>query len=74
MTFSLTSILNISIEISLLAEQAATELSPVCAIVGGVLAQDILKVVQGKELPLQNWFIYNGMDGKYGNLLVDCDT
>ncbi|CAO3628035.1 unnamed protein product [Cunninghamella echinulata] len=40
-----------------------TELVPISAIVGGVLAQEIIKVLSAKELPVQNWFYYNGYDG-----------
>ncbi|KAI7905522.1 uncharacterized protein BX663DRAFT_500033 [Cokeromyces recurvatus] len=40
-----------------------TELSAVAAIVGGILAQDILRTLSAKELPIQNWFYYNGLDG-----------
>ncbi|KAI8088645.1 SUMO-activating enzyme subunit 1 [Halteromyces radiatus] len=40
-----------------------TELVPVAAIVGGVLAQEVIKVLSAKELPVQNWFFYNGIDG-----------
>ncbi len=39
------------------------EISPVCAIVGGILAQELIKVVTGKDEPLSNFFFYNGMDG-----------
>lgn len=39
-------------------------MAPVAAIVGGVLAQEIIKVLSAKELPIQNWFYYNGLDGK----------
>ncbi|KAI8061459.1 hypothetical protein BC940DRAFT_322700 [Gongronella butleri] len=41
-----------------------TELVPLAAIVGGVMAQEIIKVLSAKELPIQNWFFYNGYDGK----------
>ncbi|RUS24067.1 hypothetical protein BC938DRAFT_474179 [Jimgerdemannia flammicorona] len=51
--------------VDLLALTAHAELAPVCAIVGGVLAQDVLKVLSGKELPVQNWFLYNGLDGRF---------
>jgi ubiquitin-like 1-activating enzyme E1 A len=57
---------NISLRIfrnRILAQTAATELSPVCAIVGGILAQEIIKVLSGKELPVQNWFLYDGISG-----------
>ncbi|CAH1759104.1 3762_t:CDS:2, partial [Entrophospora sp. SA101] len=38
----------------------SAELSPICAIVGGILAQDILKALSCKELPINNFFIYDG--------------
>lgn len=41
------------------------ELSPVCAIVGGILAQDILNILSQRELPINNFFIYDGFEGKY---------
>jgi ubiquitin-like 1-activating enzyme E1 A len=40
-----------------------TELSPVCALVGGIVAQEIIKLVSGNDAPLQNIFLYNGLDG-----------
>ncbi|KAI7866459.1 hypothetical protein BDF14DRAFT_1813513 [Spinellus fusiger] len=46
-----------------LATLLATEMAPVAAIVGGVLAQEMIKVLSAKELPVQNWFYYNGRDG-----------
>lgn len=36
------------------------ELSPVCAVVGGVLAQEIIKAVSEKDTPVQNFFLFNG--------------
>lgn len=41
-----------------------SELSPICAVVGGLLAQDILKVLGGKDLPVKNWFVLDGRDLK----------
>ncbi|KAI8377382.1 SUMO-1 activating enzyme subunit 1, isoform CRA_b [Blakeslea trispora] len=49
--------------ISQLASLYDTEISPVAAIVGGILAQDILRTLSANELPIQNWFYYNGLDG-----------
>ncbi|KAF9918126.1 SUMO-activating enzyme subunit 1 [Linnemannia zychae] len=46
-----------------LAETASAEIAPVCAIVGGFLAQDILKTLSGKDAPLLNYFLYNGLEG-----------
>ncbi|KAI8146219.1 hypothetical protein BJV82DRAFT_409141 [Fennellomyces sp. T-0311] len=40
-----------------------TEMAPVAAIVGGVLAQEMIKVLSAKELPIQNWFYYSALDG-----------
>ncbi|XP_041352453.1 SUMO-activating enzyme subunit 1-like [Gigantopelta aegis] len=39
------------------------ELSPVCAVVGGVLGQEIIKAVSQKDQPHNNFFFYNGVDG-----------
>ncbi|PKC15495.1 putative sumo-1-activating enzyme E1a [Rhizophagus irregularis] len=36
------------------------ELSPVCAILGGILAQDILNTLSQRELPINNFFLYDG--------------
>lgn len=41
-----------------------SELVPVTAIVGGVLAQEMIKVLSQKQLPIQNWFYYNGLSGR----------
>lgn len=37
------------------------QFSPSCAIVGGVLAQDVLNAVGGREEPLVNWFQLEGL-------------
>ncbi|KAF9974897.1 SUMO-activating enzyme subunit 1 [Actinomortierella ambigua] len=47
----------------LLASSAEAEISPVCAIVGGFLAQDILKALSKKDSPIYNFFVYNGLEG-----------
>ena len=39
-----------------------SELSPVAAIVGGVLAQEIIKVISNKDAPHKNFFLYNPME------------
>jgi len=38
------------------------ELSPVCAVVGGVLAQEVIKAISQKDAPLNNFFVYNGVN------------
>ena len=62
--------LEISNEISLLSlitrtisTTAAHEFSPVCAIVGGMLAQDILKALAAREPPIANFFAFDGNTG-----------
>lgn len=41
-----------------------TEISSIAAIVGGILAQDILRTLSANELPIQNWFYFDGQTGK----------
>lgn len=41
-----------------------TELSPTAAVIGGVLAQDILNVLSLKEQPIQNLFLMDGSTGE----------
>ncbi|KAK9764779.1 E1 ubiquitin-activating protein aos1 [Basidiobolus ranarum] len=61
----------ISVDISVLDDDflktlvlnAQADLAPVCAIVGGILSQEILKVLSAKELPVNNFFLYNGLNG-----------
>ena len=40
------------------------ELSPVCAFLGGQLAQDAINVVGGKEQPIQNLLLFDGDESK----------
>ncbi|KAI8917565.1 hypothetical protein DFJ77DRAFT_310326 [Powellomyces hirtus] len=44
------------------AQTAGAELSAVCAILGGFAAQDILKVLSGKDAPLDNYFAFDGTE------------
>ncbi|KAI0771138.1 hypothetical protein BD413DRAFT_62838 [Trametes elegans] len=46
--------------IETVAITAAHELSPVCAVVGGLLAQDILKALAAREPPIANFFTFDG--------------
>lgn len=39
-----------------------TELAPVCAVVGGHVAQDAINMLGGKEQPLQNLFVFDADD------------
>jgi len=47
---------------------AIHEFSPVCAVVGGMLAQDILKALGVREAPLANFFTFDGSTGA-GNVI-----
>ncbi|KAH9949827.1 hypothetical protein B0H21DRAFT_687872 [Amylocystis lapponica] len=49
--------------IETLATTAAHELSPACAVVGGMLAQDILKALAARESPIVNFFVFDGSTG-----------
>ncbi|PCH39747.1 hypothetical protein WOLCODRAFT_136479 [Wolfiporia cocos MD-104 SS10] len=49
--------------IETIAYTAAHELSPVCAVVGGMLAQDILKALAARESPIVNFFVFDGHTG-----------
>jgi len=46
-----------------LSTTACHEFSPVCAIVGGMLGQDILKALGGREPPIANFFVFDGNTG-----------
>uniref|UniRef100_S4RRW2 SUMO-activating enzyme subunit 1 n=1 Tax=Petromyzon marinus TaxID=7757 RepID=S4RRW2_PETMA len=46
-----------------------SELSPICAVVGGVLGQEIVKALSGRDEPSNNFFFF---DGLAGNGMVDC--
>ena len=45
-------------------QNLGSEISPVCAFLGGQLAQDVINVVGGKEQPIQNFLIFDGEDTK----------
>ncbi|KAF3436916.1 hypothetical protein FNV43_RR19669 [Rhamnella rubrinervis] len=41
-----------------------SEFPPVCAILGGILGQEVIKAISGKGEPLKNFFFFDAMDGK----------
>jgi ubiquitin-like 1-activating enzyme E1 A len=45
-------------------EKAFGELSPVTSIVGGVVGQDVIRAVTGKDSPIKNCFLFNGIQSK----------
>ncbi|CAJ1937505.1 unnamed protein product [Sphenostylis stenocarpa] len=42
----------------------ATEFPPVCAVIGGILGQEVIKAISGKGDPLKNFFFFDAFDGK----------
>lgn len=40
------------------------EFPPVCAIIGGILGQEVIKAISGKGDPIKNFFFFDAMDGK----------
>ncbi|GER44522.1 SUMO-activating enzyme 1B [Striga asiatica] len=44
--------------------EGITEFPPVCAIVGGILGQEVIKAISGKGDPLKNFYLFDAMDGK----------
>ena len=47
-----------------MATTAAYEIPPICAIVGGLLAQDILKALAAREPTIANFFVFDGNTGQ----------
>eukprot|EP00003_Mantamonas_plastica_P029030 TRINITY_DN6812_c0_g1_i2.p1 TRINITY_DN6812_c0_g1~~TRINITY_DN6812_c0_g1_i2.p1 ORF type:complete len:236 (+),score=82.45 TRINITY_DN6812_c0_g1_i2:405-1112(+) len=39
------------------------EIAPVCAILGGIVAQEVIKVISHNDTPIQNLFLYDGLNG-----------
>ncbi|KAF8526110.1 hypothetical protein JB92DRAFT_3081627 [Gautieria morchelliformis] len=46
-----------------LASTAAHEFSPVCAVLGGLMGQDVLKALGGRDSPIANLFVFDGQTG-----------
>ncbi|KAL4080737.1 hypothetical protein J3A83DRAFT_4202115 [Scleroderma citrinum] len=46
-----------------IGSSARHEFSLVCAVVGGMLAQDILKALAAREAPIANFFVFDGTTG-----------
>lgn len=47
-----------------LAAVATAELAPVCAVLGGVIGQEVVKYVSGKGAPIENYFALNALTGE----------
>ncbi|XP_028418274.1 SUMO-activating enzyme subunit 1-like [Dendronephthya gigantea] len=51
------------------ASQCLGTLSPTSAILGGILAQDVIKALSGKDAPINNFVFF---DGRTGEGMVEC--
>ncbi|KAJ2850487.1 E1 ubiquitin-activating protein aos1 [Coemansia brasiliensis] len=49
--------------ISRVVQSWDTEFVPCAAVVGGALAQEVLKIVTCKDMPIQNWYTYDALRG-----------
>ncbi|XP_072163927.1 SUMO-activating enzyme subunit 1-like [Diadema setosum] len=43
-------------------EYCTGELGPTCAIVGGIIGQEMIKAASGRDAPLNNFFLYDGVE------------
>jgi ubiquitin-like 1-activating enzyme E1 A len=57
--------------LEVLQRNASLQLTPVCAIVGGWLAQECIKVLSRKDAPFRNLLLYNGQEGSAIAYLLD---
>ena len=39
-------------------------MAPICAVVGGIVSADVIKIISGKELPINNSFFFDGVSGE----------
>ncbi len=44
--------------------QWGCDFSPVAAILGGMLGQELVKVISKKDEPIHNFFVFNGADSQ----------
>jgi len=56
--------------LEIVANSASFELSPVCAILGGVLGNEVVKALSGKGEPANNLLLFDSVDGGCRNFLV----
>lgn len=50
-------------ELESLSRTANAEVSPVCAVVGGVLGNEVIKAISGRGEPANNILLFDGLDG-----------
>lgn len=52
--------------VQVLCQHAGAELSAICAQVGGIAAQEIIKVISRDAEPIDNYFVYDGVESFIG--------
>ncbi|KAF8574888.1 hypothetical protein K439DRAFT_1630532 [Ramaria rubella] len=50
-------------QLGVLVSTAMHEFSPVCAVLGGLMGQDMLKALGGRDPPIANFFVFDGQTG-----------
>ena len=55
-------------------EQEGTELCPVCSVMGGIVAQQVIRAMSRKNAPLCNWLLFDTVLGNAVSLNVGCQT
>jgi len=48
--------------------------SPICALLGGVVGQEVLKACSGKFMPIQQWFYYDALESLPDEPLPEADV
>eukprot|EP00048_Salpingoeca_helianthica_P014885 m.224042 g.224042 ORF g.224042 m.224042 type:complete len:1016 (-) comp16384_c0_seq1:92-3139(-) len=48
--------------LALLAAHASTSLAPMCAVIGGIVAQEVMKACSGKFSPIQQYFYLDSLE------------
>ena len=46
------------------------EIVPVAAVIGGMIGQEIVKLISNKDEPITNYFIYDAMNGQGGRVFT----
>lgn len=53
-----------------LAEISNAEVSPVCAVIGGILGNEVIKAISGKGEPANNILVFDGLNGGCKSFLL----
>ena len=53
-----------------LAMVATAEMAPICATLGGIIGNEVIKAISGKGEPANNTLLFDGITGRCRNVLV----